>query len=132
LKSPIPNRASTQADLAHAAHRRRTHARTLAGWITLANALGLLVLALSSPAHAQGAGAYPRANTQPALQAADPQAPVPAVVFKSALTGLPRGVESQSTDWRSANDAVGQFKRGHIDLLKLENANPATPNRSQP
>ena len=25
-------------------------------------------------------------------------------------------------DWRSANDAVGQFKRGHMDILKWEQA----------
>jgi hypothetical protein len=56
---------------------------------------------------------------------------VPLANYQSVLRGLPQGVESQSTDWRSANDAVGQFKRGHIDLLKLENAPPAQP-RSQP
>lgn len=28
-----------------------------------------------------------------------------------------------AVDWRSANDAVGQFKRGHIDLFKWERAN---------
>jgi len=99
--------------------------------LTLAKAVGLLVLLLNSPAaHAQYA-AYPRANPQPALQAASPQAQVPLAKYQSALRGLPQGVESQSTDWRSANDAVGQFKRGHIDLLKLENAPPAQP-RSQP
>jgi len=26
--------------------------------------------------------------------------------------------------WRAANEAVGQFKRGHVDLLKWEQANP--------
>jgi hypothetical protein len=99
--------------------------------LTLAKALGLLVLLFNSPAtHAQHA-AYPRANPQPALQAASPQAQVPLAQYQSALRGLPQGVESQSTDWRSANDTVGQFKRGHIDLLKLENTPPAQP-RSQP
>jgi hypothetical protein len=99
--------------------------------LTLAKALGLLVLLFKSPAtHAQHA-AYPRANPQPALQAASPQARVPVANYQSALRGLPQGVESQSTDWRSANDTVGLFKRGHIDLLKLENAPPAQP-RSQP
>ena len=99
--------------------------------LTLAKAVGLLVLLLNSPAaHAQQA-AYPRANPQPALQAASPQAQVPLANYQSALRGLPQGVESQSTDWRSANDAVGQFKRGHIDLLKLENSPPAQPG-SQP
>lgn len=40
---------------------------------------------------------------------------------------LPLGVAAQQagvapplTDWRSANEAVAQFKRGHIDLLKWE------------
>ena len=99
--------------------------------LTLAKTLGLLVLLFNSPtAHAQHA-AYPRANPQPALQAANPQAQVPLAKYQSALRGLPQGVESQSTDWRSANDAVGQFKRGHIDLLKLENSPPAQPG-SQP
>jgi hypothetical protein len=56
---------------------------------------------------------------------------VPLAKYQSALRGLPQGVESQSTDWRSANDAVGQFKRGHIDLLKLENSPSAQPG-SQP
>jgi hypothetical protein len=99
--------------------------------LILAKGTGLLLLFMNSPAaHAQHA-AYPRANPQPALQAASPQAQVPLANYQSALRGLPQGVESQSTDWRSANDAVGQFKRGHIDLLKLENAPPAQP-RSQP
>ena len=99
--------------------------------LTLAKAVGLLVLLFNSPAaHAQQA-AYPRANPQPALQAASPQAQVPLANYPSARRGLPQGVESQTTDWRSANDAVGQFKRGHMDLLKLENAPQSLP-RSQP
>ena len=95
--------------------------------LTLAKAVVLLVPLINTPAtHAQHA-AYPRANPQPALQAASPQARVPLANYQSALQGLPQGVESQSTDWRSANDSVGQFKGGHMDLLKLENAPPAQP-----
>jgi hypothetical protein len=37
----------------------------------------------------------------------------------SAQTASP----SQESDWRRANDAVGAFKRGHIDVLKWEQAN---------
>ena len=104
--------------------------------LTIAKAVGLLALLLNSPAaHTQHA-AYPRANPQPALQAASPQAQVPVANYQNAMRGLPQSVESQSTDWRSANDTVGQFKRGHIDLLKLENAPPAQsgaqPSASQP
>lgn len=92
-----------------------------------AKTVGLLVLLLISPAsHAQHTASL-RANPQPALQAANPLAPVPVVNYQSVLAGLPQGVESQSTDWRSANDTVGQYKRGHMDLLKLENAPPAQP-----
>jgi hypothetical protein len=107
-------------------HFQELNLNRLIKTLTLAKALGLLVLIYSPATHAQHA-AYPRANPQPALQAASPQARVPLANYQSALRGLPQGVESQSTDWRSANDMVGQFKRGHIDLLKLENAPPAQP-----
>ncbi|MDQ7746602.1 TolC family protein [Hydrogenophaga pseudoflava] len=35
---------------------------------------------------------------------------------------------SQEADWRRANDAVGAFKRGHVDVLKWEQANPTAGN----
>lgn len=130
MKHPIDNRTSPRP----APDRSRAKARAVAGWITLANALGLLVLFFTGPAaHAQGT-AYARPHLQPALQAANPLAAVPAATYESALAGVAQGIESQSTDWRSANDAVGQFKRGHIDLLKLENADtsPPPPRPAQP
>lgn len=35
-------------------------------------------------------------------------------------------------NWREANDAVGQYKRGHADILKWEKENvPAAPNQEQ-
>lgn len=121
MKNPIENKTVHRP----APNRSRARVRAAAGWITLANALGLLVLFFSnSAAHAQGV-AYARGNPQPALQAANPLTPVPAAAYQSALAGLAQGIENQSTDWRSANDIVGQFKRGHIDLLKLENDKPA-------
>jgi hypothetical protein len=39
---------------------------------------------------------------------------VPVLAQSSDLTA--------ASDWRNANDAVGEFKRGHIDLLKWERA----------
>ena len=30
------------------------------------------------------------------------------------------GVETKSMDWKKANAEVGQFKRGHVDILKWE------------
>lgn len=47
-------------------------------------------------------------------------AAVPLIAF--AQSPAPAG----PLDWRSANDNVGRFERGHIDVLKWESANPAT------
>lgn len=43
------------------------------------------------------------------------------------------GAEDQVANWRQANDAVGKFKRGHIDILKSESKSrksQATPDTS--
>jgi hypothetical protein len=42
---------------------------------------------------------------------------------QTATAPLQAGVAPPLVDWRGANDAVAQFKRGHIDLLKWESAN---------
>jgi hypothetical protein len=41
-------------------------------------------------------------------------------VYRSVFTDLPTGVETTDTDWRQANQAVGEFPRGHIDILRWE------------
>ena len=54
-----------------------------------------------------------------------PSVLVAAVVLSmTAVAGAQTAVE-QSSDWKAANEAVGQFKRGHADLLKWEAANGA-------
>lgn len=53
---------------------------------------------------------------------ADPSVPVPAVAYQSVFTSTPTGVETQSIDWKRANAEVGQFRRGHADVLKWEQA----------
>lgn len=49
------------------------------------------------------------------------------LVLASASAGIAAGAFAQASDasieWRSANDAVGQFRRGHADVLKWEEAN---------
>ena len=50
----------------------------------------------------------------------DPGASVPPVVYQSAFNQSPTGVETKSVDWKKANAEVGQFKRGHVDILKWE------------
>lgn len=46
----------------------------------------------------------------------------------SAQTPAP----AAAPDWRSANQAVGQYPRGHADVLKWEQANPAPATAQQP
>ena len=55
----------------------------------------------------------------------------PVIVF--GFLSMPLVVSAQTTppgaetDWRRANDAVGQLKRGHADVLKWEQANVQPP-----
>ena len=47
----------------------------------------------------------------------------------AGLVNIPLLVSAQTlptdatVDWRSANDTVGQFRRGHADVLKWEQGN---------
>lgn len=50
----------------------------------------------------------------------DPVVVVPAVLYRSVFVDTPAGVETGELDWRKANDDVGQFRRGHVDILKWE------------
>ena len=88
--------------------------------------------ALVLVAHAQAQPAVP-ALAEPArtLQASDAASPVPALPYRSVFADLPKGVEEGSGDWKAANKAVGQFPRGHIDLLQWEKARAAKP-KEQP
>lgn len=68
-----------------------------------------------------------------AADPSDPAAPAPTPEYRSAFADLPTGVEEDTLDWKKANAEVAQFPRGHIDLLKWEEAQgrsrpaPATP-----
>lgn len=42
------------------------------------------------------------------------------VLAQSPATPMIHHPDAESVDWREANDAVGQFLRGHIDLLRWE------------
>jgi outer membrane protein, multidrug efflux system len=69
---------------------------------------------------------------------------MPVLPFKgliaSALLGLSTWALSQPTatpigeitDWREANDTVGRFERGHIDILRWEAEHTAAPERASP
>ncbi|MFS2032959.1 hypothetical protein ACEN8I_02935 [Polaromonas sp. CT11-55] len=86
-----------------------------------------VLLPAGAAAHAQAPTPYPRLDPRPTEQAADPAAPVPPALYTSAFAGLPSGVEPALDDWKKANAAVGQFPRGHADLLKWEQAQGAQP-----
>lgn len=55
-----------------------------------------------------------------AADPADPAVAVPAPAYRSAFEGVPTGVEEGTVDWKKANADVGQFPRGHADILKWE------------
>jgi hypothetical protein len=48
-------------------------------------------------------------------------------VIPLAVSAQNAALGAQQQDWRSANDAAGQLKRGHADVLKWEKANPPQP-----
>ncbi len=64
----------------------------------------------------------------------DPAVPVPNVQYRSVFKDTPTGVETEALDWKAANAQVGQFLRGHIDILKWEAAQQkaATPTSATP
>ena len=80
---------------------------------------GLLVQAQTAPVSPPRApvSTAPQASGDPVV---DPAAPVPAVQYRSVFSPASGGVETREVDWRRANDDVGQFRRGHVDILKWE------------
>jgi hypothetical protein len=87
-------------------------------------------------AHAQ-AEPYPRVNPRPTEQAASPDTLVPSTTYQSVFVNRLQGVEPASDDWKKSNATAGQFKKGHSDLLKWEEAQapriePAAPAASKP
>ena len=84
----------------------------------------LVLLAISGSsglqlASAQAPGSV-RLDPAPTLRVSQPSTPVPALQYTSSLAQLSKGVEQSETDWKTANANVGQFQRGHIDLLQWE------------
>jgi hypothetical protein len=77
----------------------------------------LCVIAAQTSA-AQTAVAGDAASPPPS--ASNPATKVPPVSYRSVFKETSLGVEKDSADWRKANDEVGKFTRGHIDILKWE------------
>lgn len=83
--------------------------------------LAVLVLSAGALAWAQPVGSVQQ-DRQPTWQASQTATPVPPVAYQSAFDDMPKGVASATQDWKAANASVGQFQRGHADLLKWEQA----------
>lgn len=66
------------------------------------------------------------AQPLPLPVATDPLASVPPVIYRSVFKETSLGVETEVVDWRKANDDVGKFSRGHVDILKAEEKEGAT------
>lgn len=62
---------------------------------------------------------------QQAAAAVAPDAAVPAVPYQS-MTSI-GGLVSERADWKAANATVGQYPRGHQDVIKWEKAQEAAP-----
>ncbi len=74
----------------------------------------LLAVLVASPL------AWAQAPLPAAADPADPAAVVPRAAYRSVFADTPTGVEAEQADWKKANAEVGQFRRGHMDLLKWE------------
>lgn len=68
------------------------------------------------------AGSFP--GLAAANQSFDPTAEVPAPPVQTLPVPLVPRAAMAEKDWRSANDTVGAFTRGHIDILRWEAENP--------
>jgi hypothetical protein len=66
-------------------------------------------------------------SLQNAEEVVNPRASVPAVLYRSVFVDTPTGVETEEVDWKKANAEVGQFKRGHVDILQWEARQKAKP-----
>jgi hypothetical protein len=82
-------------------------------------AVCLVLAGVHGPSLAQDQSAL-RASNDATLAASAASTPVPGVDYRSLFQDLPKGVEATTLDWKTSNATVGQFKRGHADVLKWE------------
>lgn len=69
---------------------------------------------------------------QEAAAAAAPSITVPPVHYTPmAPTGV-SGLATEGEDWKAANASVGQYRRGHIDILKAERSQQPLAPRPAP
>jgi hypothetical protein len=61
------------------------------------------------------------------VDSSNPQATVPQVTYRSVFRETSLGIEQEKVDWRKANDDVGKFIRGHLDIIKQEEIDSKAP-----
>jgi hypothetical protein len=59
-------------------------------------------------------------HAQTKASESDPKSAVPTVTYRSVFKETSLGIEQERIDWRKANNDVGRFERGHVDILKAE------------
>ncbi len=69
---------------------------------------------------------------QQAAAAAQPDAAAPPVRYVPMAPAGASGLMVEREDWKAANATVGQYRRGHMDIVRWEKAQarnpvPATP-----
>jgi len=61
----------------------------------------------------------------------DPAAAVPPAAYRSVFTPASGSLPAEPGDWRRLNAEVGQFRNGHVDIIKWEAGHaPGTPDAS--
>lgn len=80
----------------------------------------VLLTLSAAPAITLAQGAPPAAGG-----VADPAATVATPTYQSAFGTAPMGVVTDLQSWAEANALVGQFQRGHMDIVRWERAQEA-------
>ncbi len=81
------------------------------------------------------AGIAPPLLAQDIAALTRPETVVPPVNYRSVFKETSLGVEKDTSNWRKANEDVGKFTRGHVDILKseeLDSRKPVTAPKEQP
>ena len=110
-------------------HIRHAFLAGFCGSLWFASAAALAQAALTPPARPDPSALA--APVQDVAEVVNPAAFVPAVLYRSVFVDTPTGVENEQADWKKANAEVGQFKRGHVDVLKWE-ADQAARQKMEP
>ncbi len=81
-----------------------------------------LVLAATLSAGAQTVSVH-----EQAARAANPASPTAPTRHEPMAPSGISGLATERDDWKAANATVGQYQRGHMDILRSERAQDARP-----